>query len=184
MTPFEYFSAMVAVILALGVTHILTAIGQVAQKRELAKLYWIHSLWVLLILASHFTAWWNIWGLRQDLDFSYFAYLYMLIGPVALFLAASVLVPRFAYAEKVDLRQHYYAVRKTFFLMMLVFVAWPMLMGIFSATVTFSVLAVVPHGVFLVPIAVCAMSSNAALHGIVVIFTWGLFAAVLIGGYT
>ena len=184
MTPFEYFSAMVAVILALGVTHILTAIGQLAQKPELGKLYWVHTLWVLLILASHFTAWWNIWDLRQTMDFSYFAYLYMLTGPVALFLAAGVLVPRFVFAEKIVLREHYYAVRKTFFLMMLIFVAWPLLMDPILTAERASMLAVVQHGVFLVPIVLCAASSNAMLHGVVIVLTWSLFLTVLIGGYT
>ena len=88
MTEFEYFSAMIAVILALGVTHLLGQISTVVERPGRVAIYWIHGIWVLVTLLAHFAAWWNIWGLKSSLDFSFPTFLYMLIGPTTLFLAA------------------------------------------------------------------------------------------------
>lgn len=181
MTEFEYFSAMIAVILALGVTHILGQVGRLAQDFTIAKLYWVHAVWVILVLLSHFAAWWNIWLLRDSLSFSHAGFLYILLGPTALFLAARVLVPRLADSKAVDLEKHYYSVNGTFFPLMVVFFLWPSLMGVVMDDTT-SVLGVLRHLLLVVPILACAISENRRLHAIVSVFGAALFAMVIATG--
>lgn len=180
MTEFEYFSAMIGVILALGVTHILAQAGLAVQGKGLVRLYWVHGFWVGLVLLSHFAAWWNIWRLRDSLEFSYPGFLYTLIGPTALYLAARVLVPRLD-APVVDLESHYYSAHKAFFALIALFLVWPVLMDLIFGN-TPSLPGVLQHLVLLVPVVACAMSSSRRLHALVAIFVVVVFAGTAIAG--
>lgn len=181
MTEFEYFSAMIAVILALGVTHILGQVSYIAQKPELAETYWVHSVWVAVTLLAHFSAWWNIWGLKQSITFSFLTFLYMLIGPIALFLATRAIVPRIRQSPGVDLEKHYYTANRAFFVPMAVFVAWPSLLGLFVLG-TASIAGVLEHTAFLVPMVACAVSRNRRLHGIFAVLVAAAFLVVTFSG--
>ena len=168
MTEFEYFAAMIAVILALGVAHILGYISSVARKSTLDGTYWIHSAWVVLLLLSHFAAWWNIWELKDLLRFSLHGFLYMLVGPTALYVASRILVPPMHAFESLDLRGHYYSVHRNFFTTLGVFVAWPAVLRI-ALGGALPLMRVVEHTALLIPIAACAIFSNVRLHAVVVL---------------
>ncbi len=175
VTEFEYFSAMIAVILALGVTHILAQVSALAEQR--AKLYWVHVVWVSVTLLAHFSAWWNIWGFRESLEFSFLIFLYLLVGPTALFLAARAILPRVGAVGPVDLESHYYGVHGVFFTLMAVFVAWPSLMGSFVSG-SVSMRGLVEHGLFMAPLICCAFSPNRRLHGMAAVLVAGIFLLV------
>ena len=166
MTEFEYFSAMIAVILALGVTHILRYVSHVALNPGLVIRYWVHSAWVLLVLLAHFAAWWNIWELGDDLRFSLYVFLYMLIGPIALFLAARLIVPPLHGPAQLDTETHYYSVHRLFFALLGAFIIWPSLLGIHLQD-SVSMAGIIRHLALLAPIVVCAFSANRRLHAFV-----------------
>lgn len=177
MTEFEYFSAMIAVILALGVTHILGYIGLVARNPRLVTMYWVHTAWVVLVLLSHFAAWWNIWGLRDSLQFNLHAFLYMLVGPTALYLAARVIVPPLQVSGRLDLESHYYSTHRMFFAILGVFLVWPVLLHL-ALSGAVSLTRFGEHLALLIPIAACAISANRRLHMLVVVL---IGIAVLVG---
>ena len=137
--------------------------------------------WVFLVLLSHFAAWWNIWSLRESLHFTHAGFLYILVGPTALYLAARVLVPRLVDSKPVDLAEHYYSVNGTFFSLMVVFFLWPSLMGLVMDETT-STLGVVRHLLLVIPILACAISENRRLHAVVSVFGAGLFAMIIATG--
>ena len=70
MSEFEYFSAVIAVILALGVTHLLSQVSVIARRRDSVVIHWIPAVWTGIVLMAHFTAWWNIWELEGLLSFT------------------------------------------------------------------------------------------------------------------
>ncbi len=177
MTEFEYFSAMIAVILALGVTHILGQISYVTQNPRKAGVYWVHSVWVGVTLLAHFSAWWNIWGLKASIDFSYLTFLYMLIGPTALFLAARAILPRIRQSASVYLERHYYSVHRAFFIPLAVFVIWPSFLGLIVLD-TASIAGILEHAVFLAPMVACAISRNRYLHAASAILVAAAFLLV------
>ena len=184
MSEFEYFSAMIAVILALGVTHILSEIGQAAQKPErygLHGYYWVHIVWVIMVFAFHLAAWWNIWGMKDGLRFSYLWFLYLLLGPTALYLSARVLVPRTGGAESVDLKHHYYGVHRLFFSLVAVFVGWPVVIGLFG-TGTATWISTFQHSLLLVPVIALAIFGNRRLHEAMTACVGLLFLAIAVSG--
>ena len=181
MTEFEYFSAVIAVILALGVTHLLGQIGLIAQDRGAVRHHWIPSTWIVVVLMAHFFAWWNIWELKDSIRFTFPTFLYMLIGPTALFLAARTIVPPIRGSQTLDLERHYFSVYRLFFVLMAIFTVWPSLLGIVLLG-TASIRGVLEHSAFLVPILACAVSPSRRLHAFVSVLVAGGFLAVALSG--
>ena len=181
VSEFEYFSAVIAVVLALGVTHILGQISSFVQDRESVRWHWLPGIWIAVVFVAHFSAWWNIWALERNLDFSFHVFLYMLVGPTALFLAARLVIPPIRAGAVLDLRQHYFSVHRVFFAAIGVFILWPVLFGL--------VLQEPPplnklgeHLGLLVPILACALSRNMTVHTVVAVLVGLVFgASILIG---
>jgi hypothetical protein len=42
--PFSYLSFLTSIVLALGVTRVLTGLGQLLQHRGRIALYWVHLI--------------------------------------------------------------------------------------------------------------------------------------------
>ena len=82
MDAFNYLWVMVSIVLGLGLTQLFAGIGNLVQIRRRVKLYWLHSLWVLLLVGLHLHMWWSFWALRGIADWSYGAFVYILFGPM------------------------------------------------------------------------------------------------------
>src|SRR2546427_9022818 len=80
MDAFNYLTAMVSVILGLGLTQLFAGIGNLDQIRRRVKLYWLHSAWVLLLIVLHIHMWWSFWALRGVGHWTYATFVYDLIG--------------------------------------------------------------------------------------------------------
>lgn len=46
MSPFDYISILSSVVLALGITRILTGVGRIQQFRSRIGIDWVHLLWL------------------------------------------------------------------------------------------------------------------------------------------
>jgi hypothetical protein len=44
MDPFSYLSVLTSIVLALGITRILTGLGRLLQKRGRVRVYWVHLM--------------------------------------------------------------------------------------------------------------------------------------------
>jgi hypothetical protein len=47
MDPFSYLSVLTSIVLALGITRILSGVGRLLQTRGRVRIYWVHLLWAL-----------------------------------------------------------------------------------------------------------------------------------------
>ena len=45
MTPFQYVAPLTSIVIALGITRILTGLGRIVQMRGSVRTYWVHTLW-------------------------------------------------------------------------------------------------------------------------------------------
>jgi len=52
MTPFEYLSVLISIILGLGLTHLLSAVRELIQKRAQVRFYWLALIWAALIFMA------------------------------------------------------------------------------------------------------------------------------------
>jgi hypothetical protein len=124
---FEYVAVMVTVVLALGLSHLLTALASMLVHPERVRLYWVHSVWILSILALHLQAWLVLWTRRHQPEFPFSQVTMMLAAAALIFVTARVLVPEASSRNVVDLREHFFQIRRPFFAILSVFWLFPTL---------------------------------------------------------
>ena len=73
MSPFEYLSVLISIILALGMTRVLAGVGEMLQARSHRRIYWVHVLWIVNVFLYLVVAWWIFyrWRNQQPWTFSF-----------------------------------------------------------------------------------------------------------------
>src|SRR2546426_10627442 len=106
MDAFNYLSVMVSIVLGLGLTQLFAGIGNLVQIRHRVKLYWLHSLWVLLLIVLHLHMWWSFWELRGVAEWTYAKFVYVVI-------ASHIIIPELI-DSRIDIERHYFDTRPIF----------------------------------------------------------------------
>jgi len=115
MTPFEYVTVLISIILGLGITQIVTGVADLVHQQERVKIYWPHLLWVVIIFVLHIQEWWATFELRQFDSWRLPTFLLVVLYPINLFILARLLFPLGLSNEVIDLREFYYANFKKIF---------------------------------------------------------------------
>lgn len=120
MTPFGYLVVFVSLVLALGVTRILTGLGQLLQatrRHRDIRLYWVHLLWIATVLLMVINYWWTVFQLQGLEEWYFFQFLALLLAPVLFYLLAVLLFPQPGRLEDAfDFRSYFYGQHRAFFL--------------------------------------------------------------------
>lgn len=162
MSEFEYVSVGIALVYSFTVARLLAALpGALAADRR----YWVHALWVLVLLLASVTTWWTIWYLRA-VEWNALRFTWALSMPALIYLRAGVLLS--ASPEDVESwRDFFYECRVPFFAVGVViacnFVALPAVMGITS---WFSLRRVLALAAMLVISVAGLASANRVLQGV------------------
>jgi len=104
--PFNFLMVMVSVIIGFGVTEILAGSARLLRARSTSRPYWIHTLLIVGFFLAFLSLWWEAWGLRLVQDWSFPGLVFMLSGPVGLYLVASLIFPDAI--EGCDFRVYYF----------------------------------------------------------------------------
>ena len=127
MTPgiFMFIVALAAVVNGLGIVRIVGGLGELIRRRESLHIQFslVHSLLVFFQLLAHVLLWWSFIGLREIGSVNFLQFWYLLIGPILLYLATSLLVPDFS-NDTVDMRAEYRRSCKSYYTILIVFWGW------------------------------------------------------------
>lgn len=95
ISSFTFTISVAAVINGLGIVRILTGVAELLRNRRRfqVKPYWIYSLLLSFQFLLHILLWWAMYGASAVEEFNFIQYLYLLIGPILIFLATSLLLP-------------------------------------------------------------------------------------------
>ncbi|HEX2188856.1 MAG TPA: hypothetical protein VHG51_08165 [Longimicrobiaceae bacterium] len=115
MSPFEFVSVIISVVIGLGLTHLLTGLVGLVQRGRQVRFYWLHLLWLALLFVSQVFLWWSLWTLQEVRSWTFFSFLLFLLLPVTLYVAAALLIPDAHGEPSPDLRAHYYQVHRAVF---------------------------------------------------------------------
>lgn len=115
MTAFEHLAVLISIVLGLGLTHLLTSVYRLVLARGRVRLYWLPLLWTALLFITQVEWWWAYFGLRGQTTWNFFHFLFILLSPVTLFLAAGFVLPEIEQGRDYDLRAYYYANRSWLF---------------------------------------------------------------------
>ena len=136
MTPFEYISVAISIILALGITRLLTGMIDLVRYRKSVRWHWIPLVWALAILVIQFQFWWQVFALDEILtslgrSWRNVDYIVMVLYTVALFTAGSLVLPtRHRHGRVIDLWVHFQAEGKLALLALVAYVACGVLLNI------------------------------------------------------
>jgi hypothetical protein len=112
VTLFEYVAVAASLLCSFTAARLL---GGIAAAFQPGPRYWIHAGWVCLAVVSVTTNWWLFWS-YHEVDWNYWRFLVALLPLVILYVLATVLVPAGS-SEVRSWRDHYFEVRRRFFLL-------------------------------------------------------------------
>ena len=116
MSPFEFISVFVSLIVGFALAHILRAVSDLYEIRERVKTYWLNSLWVVTVIMWSIFTWWGLWMLSIDLvEWTYFQYWLIVINISSIYFFTTLVLPKATDEGTIDLESHYFLVRKAFF---------------------------------------------------------------------
>jgi hypothetical protein len=128
---FAFIIALAAVVNGLGMTRLLFGFAEYLKRRGRFEI--THSglflAWAGLQFILHILLWWQLWTVQGVSELTFLTYLYLLFGPILLFLGTSLLLPDLPEGA-LDLGEHYAEARKPFFTVSLLFWLWALFLGV------------------------------------------------------
>jgi hypothetical protein len=115
--PFSYLSVLISIVLALGMTRVLAGVGEMLQARSHRRIYWVHGVWTGNLFLYLIVAWWVFYRWRNQQQWTFHLFVFVLVSPTILYLASLLLFPREgAVDQTVNYKTHFYANHRAFFI--------------------------------------------------------------------
>lgn len=107
MDAFGYLSVLLSIIVGLGVTQILTALGRLIRYRDRVRVDWLPLLWAAVLLVVYVQVWWAMFGMRRLAEWTFLGFLAVLVPTGTLYMMAAVVLPEQIDEAGIDLRAYY-----------------------------------------------------------------------------
>jgi len=168
MSIFEFVMVLASIVIGLGISGLLTGLGELLRHRNRAQVYWLQLVQSLLQMVLFITVWWTGWSFNEHDNWSVGLVLLLMTAYTFFFLAGHLVFPREGNA--VDYRAYYYAQHRPFYTLLLSGFATVVVM---SSWVLGSPLAnQAGNLVALLPLVILAASKSPRVHEILLpIFT-------------
>jgi hypothetical protein len=114
MDTFSYISIVPSIIIALGLTRLLTGIGKILERRDQVQNYWVHIMWALNLFLYMVLNWWVLYRWNIQSTWSFPLFIFLLLTPIVTFLQSVILFPDH-FEEKIDFKKHFYEDNHWFF---------------------------------------------------------------------
>jgi hypothetical protein len=138
MTPFEYVSVLISIILGLGISQLVTGVADIVHQWDRVKLYWPHMLWIFFIFFLHIQDWWTLYDLRNLTSWKLHTFLFTILYPINLFILARILFPFGSVDQGTDFKQFYFQNARRIFVWSIVSVALSIIDNVLLSNLSFS----------------------------------------------
>jgi hypothetical protein len=173
---FAFVMTLTAVVNGLGIVRWLTDFAEYLRQKDtlVVKDYWVFLLAAGFQFLLHILLWWTLWNIRESGSLNFLTYLYLLTGPVLLYLGTTLLSPRFDEIG-VSLREHLLRVRRPYSTILCLMWIWtifasPIFRGFFAPTLPLLLL-------FLVAALAQRLSARASVIIAATLLNWLTFLA-------
>lgn len=173
---FVFIISLAAVVNGLGIVRWLTGFSEFVRHRSKLQIthYWVFSLAAVFQFLLHVLFWWSLWNIRGSATINFLSYLYLLSGPVLLFVGTAVLSPDVD-SDNLDLRKHYFEARTIYSTVIILAWLWaiflsPILRGTFAPTAAF-------YSAFMIVAVIQRLTANQTVHGVAAVLNWLLLGA-------
>jgi len=126
---FNYLSVVISIILGLGLGHLLTGCARLISARESLTMSWLYVGWVMLLFPLYVTYWWAFWDYRKQVNWTFVAFFFLLIGPICLYLITAMLLPDISNKNSFNATAHYLNIRTWFFALWAVLQFWGIMLS-------------------------------------------------------
>jgi len=168
---------MFVMVLSIGIGNLLMALSGLIDHRTESRHHWIPTSWLLLMLLQHLNLFWHTLEILETEEWRFGTFLYIVTGPILLFLALGLILPAPEAGERGDPVAQYVRVARKFFLIFSLFMVWNIsvdfVIGLGAAA--FSIANVGLLLLFLL----LAWSEDERVHGVATVVTWGVMLLVL-----
>jgi hypothetical protein len=131
MTPFEYVTVLISIILGLGITQIMTGVADIIHQWEKMKLYWPHSLWILLTFVMHIHEWWYTYDLKSHESWYIVSFIFINLYPIMLFVLVRIMFPFGTMDTETDFKEFYFRNYRKFFLIAMILIVLAIIQDVF-----------------------------------------------------
>ena len=115
MTPFEYLSVLVSIIVGLALTQLLSGVARLIQLRRRVPMHATTLIWMALLFLMDVQVWWVAFERRFTPQWTYFTFLLYLLIPITVFLLSYLVLPEMGDEDTPDLRANFENNRGWFF---------------------------------------------------------------------
>lgn len=121
MDKIAYLATFVSLILGLALANVLRQFTAMVKRGRSADWYWIHTAWSVFLFFALASEWWVLLLWEKIEPIGFYDYLAILVKPSLWFIASDLLFPDRRAEATLDLRAHFYQVRRAFFLVLLLY---------------------------------------------------------------
>jgi len=177
---FAFIITLAAVVNGLGIVRWLAGLAEYLRRRNSLNLqhYWVMTLFAGFQFLLHILLWWSLWAVRGVAEINFLMYIYLLAGPILLFLGTSVLTPDIA--GESDMRNHYFSARRTYSSVLALLWLWAIFMGLVLRGEFAPTLPIL--SLFLIVALIQRQIAHPTIQGILITANW-LLVVVFIAGY-
>ena len=115
MDPFSYLSVILAIVLGLAITQVLSGFRGLILTRAKVKLYAPTLIWAATALLIPIQAWWADFAMHTHPSWTFLALLVSLLQAISIYMIAALVLPDMSGEKIIDLRQHFLDHRRWFF---------------------------------------------------------------------
>lgn len=108
ITPFEYIIVLIAIILGMGITQIVSGMANMVHRWDRVTIYWPHLMLIMLVFVIHIQEWWVIYEMRDFKQWRFATFLFIILYPVNLYILARILFPIVGKGSILDLKKFYF----------------------------------------------------------------------------
>lgn len=115
MTPFEYLSVLVSIIVGLAITQLLSGAARLIQLRRRVRPHAATLCWMVFLFLLDTQIWWAAFFRRFYHDWNFFLFLFYLLMPILAFLLSYLVLPELGDEDEIDLAGNFEGNRPWFF---------------------------------------------------------------------
>ena len=115
MSAFEFITIFFALLVGLAISHLLSGLSNLIKIHDRVRTYWVNSLWIVTVFIWAVFAWWGLWDLRKMEAWNYPLFFLQVANLCGIYLMTTLVLPKAADTGEIDLENHYFLVRKMFF---------------------------------------------------------------------
>jgi hypothetical protein len=115
MDEFGYLSVLLSIIIGLAITQLLQGFRALVLTRSRLVSYGPPITWAITLVLIAVQSWWAMFGLREVATWTFLQFAVVLAQTIVLYMLAGLVLPDLTGDARIDLREHYYQHRRSFF---------------------------------------------------------------------